>query len=152
VSGSRKIRFRKHLDYDQIVSDHIQTLFGSTEEGYKPTPDPEPGDIAWRKLTWVLYPLMFAAIFMRGPHSKVLNEVFWTVFVMGLLITNEWMQIKKPRTQMYIAVAFFIHLSIMGLSYGWLPEPRPQIAIIFVSVLESILLGVPIRLLSAKVR
>ena len=93
---------------------------------------------------------MFAAILIRGPHSQAVNEIFWTLFVMGLLTTNEWTSIRKPRVQLCLAVAFFIHLTIMSLGYGLLPKARPQIVMIFVSVLEAILLGVPIRLLNPQ--
>jgi hypothetical protein len=132
------------------VDDHIQTLFGPSEDGYELPPDPEPGDDPWRKLTWVLYPLMVIAIFTHGALSQILNKIFWTLFVMGLLVTSEWSQLEKTKTRLALVIAGVVHLCLMTLTYDLLPEHRRLTVILFVSVLESVVLGVSIKLLSVR--
>jgi len=132
------------------VGDHIQTLFGPSEDGYEPPPGPEPGDDAWRKLTWVLYPLVIIAVFIHGALSPALNKVFWTLLVMGLLISSEWSQLGKSRTRLFLVIAGMAHLCIMALSYGLLPERGRLMVILLISVVESILLGLPIKLLNLR--
>ena len=129
---------------------HIQTLFGPSPEGYEPPPEPEPGDAAWHKLGWVLYPLILLAVFTHGALSGITSKVFWTLFVMGLLVTSEWAGLKKSRTQISIVVAAALHLALMTFTYDLLPEHRRLLVIIFISVGEAIVFGVPIRLLSLR--
>jgi hypothetical protein len=134
--------------YCPSVSDHIQTLFGSSEEGYELPPDPEPGDDAWGKLMWVIYPLIVVAVFTHGPLSEVLNKVLWSLLLIGLLVTSEWSRLKTPRTLLLLTFAAVTHLCIMHFSYGFLPEHKRTVAIVFVSVLEAIILGLPVKILN----
>jgi hypothetical protein len=112
------------------MDDHIQTLFGPSEEGYQPPPDPEPGDDAWDKLKWILYPLIVVAIFSHGTLAHHLNKVFWTLFVMGLLITAEWSELEKTRTRLCLIIAGVAHLCLMTACYNVLPEHKRLVAII----------------------
>ncbi len=132
------------------VSDHIQTLFGPSEDGYELPPDPEPGDDAWRKLTWVMYPLMVVAIFSHGALSKTSDKAVWTLFVLGSLITSEWSQLRKLRTRLYIGAAAIVHFCIMTFTYSLLAEHRRLMAIILIAAVESFLLVLPIRLLAIR--
>jgi hypothetical protein len=134
--------------YSERVDDHIQTLFGSSEEGYEPPPDPEPGDEAWGKLAWVIYPLIVVSAFTHGTLSEALNKVVWSLLVMGLLVTSEWSRLKKPRTLLLLTFAGVAHLCIMRLSYGLLPEHKRTLAVVFVSAMEAIILGLPIKILN----
>lgn len=136
--------------YCQSVSDHIQTLFGPSEEGYELPPDPEPGDDAWGKLLWVICPLIVIAAFTHGTLSEVLNKGVWSLLVIGLLVTSEWSRLKKPRTLLILTFAAVTHLCVMQFSYGLLPERKRTVAIVFVSVLEAIILGLPVKILNLK--
>jgi ABC-type proline/glycine betaine transport system permease subunit len=132
------------------VDDHIQTLFWPSEEGYEPPPDPEPGDKAWGKLTWFIYPLIVISVFTHGTLSEVLNKMVWSLLVIGLLVTSEWSRLKTPKTLFLLTFAGVAHLCIMRFGYGLLPEHKRTVAIVFVSALEGIILGLPIRILNLK--
>jgi hypothetical protein len=90
---------------------------------------------------------MAIAIFSHGPVSSLLNKIFWTLFVMGLLVTSEWSEIGKTKTQLALVIAGAVHLCVMTFSYDLLPGHRRLTVILLVSVLESFVLGVPIKTL-----
>jgi hypothetical protein len=128
------------------MNDHIQTLFGSSEEGYEPPHDPEPGDEAWGKLAWVIYPLIVVSAFTHATLSEALNKVVWVVG--DGASGNVGVVTVEKAALLLLTFAGVAHLCIMRFSYGLLPEHKRTLAVVLVSAMEAIILGLPIKILN----
>jgi hypothetical protein len=126
----------------------MQTLFEPPEDEAESPREPVTGDGAWGKFKWVIYPLIVIAIFTHGQISRILSEILWTLFVMGLLVTAEWEHLRERKTRLYLAASLAAHLCLMTFIFDRLPEHRRVLAILIIATAEYFLLALPISLMN----